>query len=97
LWLVIVGGGLILHFVSRALGWPEARTWSEVGDRLFMVGAPWQIQALYLAIIGGGSTYHLATGSHRWFWWLLPAVAWSAFVEVLLHARGLHVDVAGRP
>jgi hypothetical protein len=84
---VIVGGGVILHAVSRARGWPQARSWSDVGDRLFMVGAPWPFQALFLATIGGGSAYHLATGTYRWYWWFLPAVAGAALVEVLVRRR----------
>jgi len=87
LWLVIVGGGIVLYVVERVLGWPRATRWSDVGDRLFMVGAPWQIQALFLATIGGGSLYHLATGSYRWYWWLLPLVAWLAFAEVVVNRR----------
>jgi hypothetical protein len=84
LWLVIIGGGVVLYVVGRLRGWPQARKWSEVGDRLFLVGAPWWMQAIFLAIIGGGSLYHLATGHYKWFWWLLPAVAWIAFAEVVL-------------
>ena len=85
LWLVIVGGGMVLYVVERARGWPRAKSWADVSDRLLVVGAPWQIRALYLAIIGGGSLYHLATGSQRWYWWLLPLVAWVAFAEVVFN------------
>jgi hypothetical protein len=84
-WLIIVGGGMALYVVERVSGWPRAKSWSDVGNRLFMVGAPWQIQALFLATIGGGSLYHLATGSYRWYWWLLPLVAWLAFAEVAVN------------
>jgi hypothetical protein len=87
LWLAIVGGGVGLHFVTRALRWPQARSWADVSDRL-LGGGSWQIRAVFLAIIGGGSLYHLTTGSYRWFWWLLPVVAWAAFVEVLLSRTG---------
>ena len=84
LWLVIVGGGVGLHFVTRALGWRQARSWADVSDSLLGAGPAWQFRAIFLAIVGGGSTYHLATGSYRWFWWLLPAVAWVAFAEVVV-------------
>ena len=84
LWLVIIGGGFGLYLLGRAFGWPQARRWSEVGDRLFFTGVPWWLQALYLAIIGGGSLSHLATGHYRWFWWFLPAVAWLAFADVVV-------------
>lgn len=87
LWLVIVAGGVVLHLVSRALDWPRARSWADVSDRLLLAGAPWQIRALFFAVIGGGSLYHLATGSYRWYWWLLPVVAWVTFVEVVLNRR----------
>ena len=88
LWLIIIGGGVALYLVGRLLGWaPQARSWSDVGDRLFLVGAPWWAQAIYLAIIGGGSLYHLATGHDAWYWWLLPAVAWLAFAEVVLRRK----------
>jgi hypothetical protein len=39
---------------------------------------------VYLAIIGGGSLYHVTTGSRQWYWWLLPLVAWAAFTEVVV-------------
>lgn len=84
LWLTIIGGGVGLYALGRARGWPQARTWSDVGDRLFLIGEPWWLQALFLAIVGGGSLYHIATGHYRWYWWLLPAVAWLAFVEVVV-------------
>jgi hypothetical protein len=85
LWLVIVGGGIGLYLLGRVRGWPPAaRSWSEVGDRLFLRGVPWWMQALYCALIGAGSLYHVATGSYRWYWWLLPAVAWLAFAEVVV-------------
>jgi hypothetical protein len=87
LWLVIVGGGVGLHLVSRALHWPQARSWADVSDRL-LGGGPWQIRAVFFAIIGAGSAYQLATGSYRWFWWVLPVVAWAAFAEVLLNRDG---------
>jgi hypothetical protein len=83
-WLLIVVGGMVLYVVERARGFPQAKSWADVSDRLFMVGVPWQIRALYLAMIGGGSLYHLATGSYRWYWWLLPLVAWFAFAEVMV-------------
>jgi hypothetical protein len=87
LWLVIIGGGIGLHFVSRALHWPRARNWADVSDSLLGAGPVWQLRAVYLAIIGGGSLYHLATGSHRWYWWLLPLVAWTAFAEVVVRRK----------
>ena len=86
LWLVIVGGGIVYYVIGRARGWPQAKRWSEVGDSLFLVGAPWWLQALFLATVGGGSLYHLASGHYRWFWWFLPAVAWLAFAWVVLSA-----------
>lgn len=88
LWLVIVGGGVALYLVGRLLGWPPLRRWSDVGDRLFLVGAPWWLQALFCATVGGGSLYHLASGHYRWFWWFLPAVAWLAFADVVVRRRG---------
>jgi hypothetical protein len=84
---VIIGGGVALHFVSRALGWRQATTWREAGDRLFMFGAPWQVRAVFFATVGGGSAYHLAAGSYRWFWWLLPIVAGAVLVETILNRR----------
>jgi hypothetical protein len=84
---VIVGGGVALHFVTRALHWQQARSWADVGDSLLGGGPAWQLWAVFLAIVGGGSLYHLATGSHRWFWWLLPIVAWAAFVDVIVSRR----------
>ena len=84
LWLIIIGGGVGLYLVRRIRGRPPAATrWSDVGDRLLLVGAPWWLQALFCAIVGGGSLYHLASGHYRWYWWLLPAVAWLAFAEVV--------------
>ena len=88
LWLVIIGGGVGLYVWSRVRGWPQARRWSDVGDRLFLIGAPWWVQALFLAIIGGGSLYHLASGHYRWYWWFLPAIAWLAFAEVVVTRKG---------
>jgi hypothetical protein len=85
LWLVIVVGGVALHFVTRALHWQQARSWADVSDSLLGAGPAWQLRAVFLAIIGGGSLYHLATGSYRWFWWLLPVVAWAAFVELIVN------------
>jgi hypothetical protein len=87
LWLIIIGGGVLLYIAGRLRGWPRARSWADVSDRLFLVGAPWWAQALYLAIIGGGSLYHLATGHDRWFWWFLPIVAWAAFADVVLRRK----------
>ena len=91
LWLIIIGGGVGLYVWGRVRGFPQARRWSEVGDRLFLIGAPWWLQALFLAIVGGGSLYNIATGHYRWYWWFLPAVAWLAFAEVVVkrkRARG---------
>ena len=88
LWLVIIGGGVVLSVVGRALGWPQARSWADVSDRLLLAGAPWPLQAIFLAIVGGGSLYHLASGHPRWFWWFLPAVAWFAFVVVVVRRKG---------
>jgi hypothetical protein len=88
LWLVILGAGAGLYVLGRIRGWPPAaRRWSDVGDRLLLVGAPWWQQALFCAVVGGGSLYHLASGHHRWCWWLLPAVAWLAFAEVVRRRR----------
>ena len=87
LWLSTIGGGVGLYALGRARGWPQARTWSDVGDRLFLIGEAWWLQALFLAIVGGGSLYHVATGHYRWYWWLLPAVAWLAFVEVVVRRK----------
>ena len=91
LWLVIVGGGIALYVVGRVRGWPRVRSSSDVGDRLFMVGAPWWAQALFCAIVGGGSLYHLASAHYRWYWWFLPVVAWLAFAGVVLR-RGSSGD-----
>jgi hypothetical protein len=90
LWLVIVGGGVALFVWGRVRGrrWPRVRRWSDVGDSLFLVGAPWWLQALCCAIVGGGSLYHLASGQYRWYWWFLPAVAWLAFVAVVVRREG---------
>ena len=89
LWLVIGGGGIGVYVLGRLRGRPgAARSWSEVGDRLFLRQAPWWMQALYCAIIGGGSLYHVATGNHPWYWWLLPAVAWLAFAVVVVRRGG---------
>lgn len=88
LWLVIVGGGIGLYVCARVRGWPPVRRWSDVGDRLLLVGAPWWQQALFCAIVGSGSLYHLASGHYRWYWWFLPAVAWLAFAEVVVRRRG---------
>ena len=85
-WLIIIGGGIGLYVLGRIRGWPPAaRRWSDVGDSLFLVGAPWWLQALFCAIVGGGSLYHLASGHYRWYWWFLPAVAWLAFAEVVVN------------
>jgi len=84
LWLVIIGGGFGLYLLGRVRGWPHARRWVDVGDRLSLVGAPWWLQALFLAMIGGGSLYHLASGHYRWYWWFLPAIAWLAFADVVV-------------
>jgi hypothetical protein len=81
---VIIGGGVILHVVYRVLGWPQARRWSDAGNALFMVGVPWQVRALFFALIGGGSAYHLATGAYHWYWWLVPAVAFAVLGEVVV-------------
>jgi len=94
LWLVIVGGGIALYLWSRVRGWrwPRARRWSDVADSLFLVGAPWWMQAGFCAIVGGGSLYHLVSGHYRWFWWFLPAVAWLAFAEVVVRREGSGSD-----
>ena len=63
LWLIIIGGGVCLYVWGRLRGWPRVRRWADVADRLYLVGAPWWLQALFLAIIGGGSLYHLAFGA----------------------------------
>jgi len=69
-------------------GWPPAaRGWSDVGDRLLLIGAPWWLQALFCATVGAGSLYHLATGHYRRCWWFLPAVAWLGFAEVVVNRR----------
>ena len=62
LWLIIIGGGVGLYVWGRVRGWPQAQRWSDVGDRLLLIGAPWWLQALFLAIVGGGSLFHLAPG-----------------------------------
>ena len=88
LWLIIIGGGIGLYVWARIRGWPPAaRRWSDVGDSLLLVSAPWWLQALFCAIVGGGSLYHLATGHYHWFWWLLPVAAWLAFAEVVVNRR----------
>ena len=87
LWLIIIGGGVCLYVWGRLRGWPRFRRWADVADRLYLVGAPWWLQALFLAIIGGGSLYHLASGHYRWYWWFLPAVAWLAFAEVVVKRK----------
>jgi hypothetical protein len=85
LWLIIIGGGVAISLIGRVRRQPRRiDRWADVGDRLFMVGVPWWGQALFLAIIGGGSSYHLATGTYHWFWWTLPAVAWVAFAWVIV-------------
>jgi hypothetical protein len=91
-WLIIIGGGVGLYLLGRVRGWPQARRWSDVGDRLLLVGAPWWMRALFLAIIGGGTLYHLATGHDRWYWWFLPAVAWLAFVDVVVRRKKADAD-----
>ena len=63
LWLIIIGGGVCFYVWGRVRGWPQARGWSNVGDRLFLIGEPWWLQALFLAIVGGGSLFHIATGT----------------------------------
>ena len=84
LWLVIIGGGVAIYAIGRVRGQPrQIRSWADVGDRLFMIGVPWWAQAIFLAIIGGGSLYHVATGHYAGYWWLLPIVAWVAFVWVV--------------
>ena len=88
LWLVIIGGGVGLYVWGRIRAWPpQARRWSDVGDRLLLIGAPWWLQAFFLATIGGGSVYHLASGHYRWYWWFLPAIAWLAFAEVVVKRK----------
>ena len=52
-----------------------------------MVGAPWQIRAVFFLMIGGGSAYHLAKGSYGWYWRLLPAVAGILFVDAVVNRR----------
>jgi hypothetical protein len=89
LWLVIIGAGVAIYLAERSRGRPrQVRSWADVADRLHMVGAAWWAQATFLATIGGGSLYHLATGGGRWFWWLLPAVAWASFVWVVVTRDG---------
>jgi len=87
LWLVIVGAGIGLYVWGRVRDWPRARRWSDVGDRLLLINAPWWLQALFLAIVGGGSLYHFASGHYRWYWWFLPAVAWLAFAHVVMRRK----------
>jgi hypothetical protein len=87
LWLVIIGGGIGLYVLGRVRGWPRPRRWVDVADSLHLVGAPWPLQALYLALIGGGSLYHLASGAYGWYWWFVPTVAWLAFAGVVV--RGM--------
>jgi hypothetical protein len=50
------------------------------------------MRALFLAIIGRGTLYHLATGHDRWYWWFLPAVAWLAFVDVVVRRKKADAD-----
>jgi len=87
LWLIVIGGGVGLYVWARVRGWPRAQRWSDLGDRLLLIGAPWWLQALFLAIVGGGSLYHIATEHYRWYWWFLPAIAWLAFAEVLVKRK----------
>ena len=87
LWLIILGGGIGLYVLGRIGGWPQARNWSDVGDRLFLVGAPWWLLAPFWAIIGGGLLYHLSSGHHPWYWWVLPAAAWLACAEAVLRRK----------
>ena len=94
LWLIIIGGGVCLYVWGRLRGWPRVRRWADVADRLYLVGAPWWLQALFLAIIGGGSLYHLASGHYRWYWWFLPAVAWLAFAEVVVKRKRAGLSVS---
>jgi len=78
---------------------------SDVADRLYLVGAPWWLQALFLAIIGGGSLYHLASGttggtggSYRpSLGWRLPR--WSGEEEgwSRVSTRGRHAPWASVP
>ena len=83
MWLLIIVGGFGLYVLGRARGWPKARRWVDVADRLSLVGAPWWFQALFLAMIGSGSLYYLSSGHYPWYWWLLPVVAWLAFADVV--------------
>jgi hypothetical protein len=62
---------------------------SLVGGR-FLVGAPWWQQAIYLALIGGGSLYHLVESDYSgWYWWFLPAIAWLVFAKVVVTRKSL--------
>ena len=67
---------------------PRQKRHRWIVDRILVnqhLGAPWWLQALFCAIVGGGSLYHLASGHYRWYWWFLPAVAWLAFAEVVVN------------
>ena len=93
LWLVIVGGGVGLYVVGRLRGWRWLHTAGrDPGSALFLVGTPRWMQAVFLAIVGGGSLYHLATGHYRWFWWIVPAAAWIWFAVVVIRRRPADAD-----
>jgi hypothetical protein len=93
LWLVIIGGGVGLYVWGRVRGSPRTqKSWADVADSLFLIGAPWWLLALFFAIVGSGSLYHLASGHYRWFWWLLPVVAWLGFAVVVVRRKSAGGD-----
>jgi len=63
LWLIIPAIGVALYAIDRfrKSAQAEERSFASV----FLGGARWWQQAIYLAIIGGGSLYHFATGHYQ--------------------------------
>jgi len=92
-WLIIPGAAVVLYGLERLFGksaQTERRSRASLVGARFLVGAPWWQQAIYLAIIGGGSLYHLLASDYSgWYWWFLPAVAWLVFARVVVTRKSL--------
>jgi hypothetical protein len=92
-WLIIPGAAGVVYGLQRLFGKsprPEDLRPSRLVGARFLVGAPWWQQAIYVAIIGGGSLYHLLESDYDgWYWWFLPAVAGLVFAKVVVTRKSL--------
>jgi hypothetical protein len=84
LWLVIPAGALTWYFVARAR---SRRTGRPMYYFTGPYPAPWGLQAITLAAIGGASLYNLATGDDQWYWWFAAIAAWLWFGRVVVRRK----------